>query len=146
MFKIISVTEEQCLGWIVSQPQLAEKSFSMKNPRFEETKSKFFGVVYKDDIIAMVKYERFCEYGIQIHPYLRQDFWHSNFLHMVNREIETFFRDAGEKSLIVLCPEDAQHAIKASKKVGYKETGRIRHAVNWRGKVNDIMILQKGLE
>ena len=140
------MTQDQCLGWIISQPKLAEKSFSMQNPRFEETKSQYMGIVYQDDIIAAIKYERFCEYGIQIHPYLKEVFWHSNFLHMVNREIETFFRDAGERTLIVMCPEDAKHAIIASKKVGYKECGRIRDAVNWKGRTNDMIMLQKGLE
>lgn len=146
MFELISITKDQCLGWVLSYPELAEKSFSMQNPRFEETKSQYMGIVFKDDLVAVVKYERFSEFSIQIHPYLKPTYWHSNFIHIINREIETFFRDAGELSLIVICPEDATHAIKTSKKVGYKECGCIRNAVNWKGKMNSLMMLQKDLQ
>lgn len=146
LFTIIPVTEDQCLGWILSHPRLAEKSFSMENPKFEDTKSQYMAVVSRHDILCMVKYERFSEYSIQMHPYLNPTYWHSNYLNMCSRKIEDFFRNAGEKSLVIMCPEDAKHAIKASRKVGFRECGRVRHAVNWKGRVNDMIMLQKELQ
>lgn len=146
MFEIVKITEEQCLGWIISHPKLAEVSFSMNNYRFDKNQSEYCALINEYDIVGVVKYERFCEYGMQIHPYLNPEYWHSNFLFMCYNTIEDFFKKHGLKSLITLCPEDASHAIKASKKVGFQIIGKIKKAVAWKGRLNNLIMLQKDFE
>lgn len=140
---IIQVSENQCLGWILMHPELAQRSFSMDNPRFESTKSTYISIVGDKDIFGMVKFECFAERIMQIHCYMNPEYWGSKKLFECYDLLQKYFRDMGAESLLTMCPEDAQPAIKASKKVGFEEVGRLKKAVNWKGRINDMILLQK---
>lgn len=142
---LVQITPELCLSWILQRPELVEKSFSMDNPRFENSTSLYIAVFDYDTntIIGTVKYERFCELGIQIHCYLDPEYWGTKLLFNCYELLEKFFKEAGEKFIMTMCPEDAVHAIKACKKVGFEEIGRLKTAVNWKGNINSLVILQK---
>lgn len=144
---LVQITEELCLSWILQRPELATRAFSMENPKFDHAHSLYMAVFSYDtnEIIGTVKYERFCEYGIQIHCYLDPKFWRSRMLFDCYALIENFFKEANEKFIMTMCPEDAVHAIKACKKVGFEEIGRLKKAVNWKGSINALVILQKVL-
>lgn len=142
---IIEVSENQCLGWILMHPKLASRSFSMANPRFEDTKSKYISLVTQDEIIGMVKFEQFCQYGMQIHCYLNPKYWGTSKLQESFDLLKKYFRDMGATSLITICPLHARDAVAACRRVGFEEVGRLKKAINWRGRRDDMLILQKGI-
>lgn len=143
MLYLSAITKEQCLGWVLSYPELAEISFSMENPKFDETQSKYLAIHSEDDILGVVKYEYFCEYGMQIHPYLSPKYWHTSKLQECFALLKDFFLSFKCTSLITLCPEDAEHAINACLKLDFKKIGCIEQAVDWKGKINNMIMLQR---
>ncbi len=143
--KIIEVTEGQCMGWIQSKPELADRAFSSKNPKFAPAQSKYIAVVSDTDVICMVKHEWFSDYCIQFHAYLNPRLWSTKYLTICQNLLECYYRDCGALSILCMCPTDCLPAIKGSKKVGFKECGKILHATEWKGKVSDLIVLQKEL-
>lgn len=143
---IIEVSENQCLGWILMQPKLASRAFSMRNPKFEDTKSKYIAIITQDEIIGMVKFEQFCQYGMQIHCYLNTKYWGTTKLYECFDLLKKYFKDMGAKSLITMCPVDARDARAACRRVGFEEVGRLKKAINWKGSENSLVIYQKDIE
>jgi RimJ/RimL family protein N-acetyltransferase len=140
---IIQITKEQALGWVLTKPELVDRGFSVTNPRFEVTQSLYMAFIELDKLIGIVKYERFSDYAIQIHPLMDPKFWHTEMVFRCYEVLEMFFKNAGEKSLVTLCPVPAQAAIKACKKVGFKPAGCLQKAILWKGELTDMLLFQK---
>lgn len=142
---IIEVTRDQCLGWILSYPELADRAFSMDKLKFSETISRYISIVTDSEVLCMIKHEWFSQFCIEFHAYLNPKYWGTEYLTKCQNMLECYYKECGAKTIVCQCPEDCKPAIYGSKKVGFQEIGRIKKAIEWKGKMNDIIILQKEL-
>lgn len=141
---VFEITRKQALRWVKLYPELVKKAFSGK-PSFKDLNARYIALTTSDDIGAVIKYEKFSDYCINLHAYMNPKYWKTEFFKEASNKLDSLFKSIGAKSLVCMVPEPCIYVLKACNKAGFKQKGLFEKATEWKGQTVDLLMFQKEL-
>lgn len=109
--------------------------------------SLYKGICEGDDLIAVIKFEKFSDTAVNIHLYI------SSKLHGKGKTIEItdlvckYLKDTTDmKKVLIMTPRSCVHSCKAAEARGFILEGTITSGCLWRNKVEDVLIYALSIE
>src|SRR5574343_168996 len=94
-----------------------------------------------DDLLLVLCYSAFSDICINIHPYLKTIYQHTEMFGDIQDILRKYFIENTQvKKIISMSPSPCKHIIKTCERYGFKYEGMIKQSTTWRQEIVDVII------
>src|SRR5574343_489340 len=101
----------------------------------------YLGAYLNDDLVLVLCYSAFSDICINIHPYLKTIYQHTEMFGDIQDILRKYFIENTQvKKIISMSPSPCKHIIKTCERYGFKYEGMIKQSTTWRQEIVDVII------